>query len=414
MLSVLGHPVYRRLFGAQVVALVGTGVLTVALGLLAYDIAGGEAGVVLGTALAIKMVAYVAVAPVVTALTERWSRRVVMVSADGVRAAIALMLPLVDATWQIYVLIFVLQAASATFTPTFQAVIPAVLTDERDYTKGLSLSRLAYDLESLVSPVLAGALLLVISYSQMFAATAVGFIVSALLVLTCPLPRTRSAGPTGSLRARMATGARVMLATPALRGLLVLNAVVAAATGLVVVNTVVYVRTLLDGSDAAVAVALAAYGAGSMVIALAMPTILTRVSDRAMMLSGAALVPVGLAGTAVLLAVDPAPSVGWIGLLGVWVLMGAATSAITTPSARLLRSSSDESNRAAVFTAQFSLSHSWFLLTYPLAGWGGVYIGHVTAVVILAVVATLATTAASRLWPPTHAPTTARSIAAER
>ena len=63
MLSVLRDRTYRHLFAAQVIALVGTGLATVALGLLAYDIAGADAGSVLGTALAIKMVAYVADRP---------------------------------------------------------------------------------------------------------------------------------------------------------------------------------------------------------------------------------------------------------------------------------------------------------------------------------------------------------------
>ncbi|WP_348538270.1 hypothetical protein [Nocardia farcinica] len=42
------QPVFRRLFTAQVVALAGTGLLTVALGLLAYDLAGSAAAAVLG------------------------------------------------------------------------------------------------------------------------------------------------------------------------------------------------------------------------------------------------------------------------------------------------------------------------------------------------------------------------------
>ena len=58
MLGILAHRTYRHLFLAQVVALVGTGLATVALGLLAFEIAGENAGAVLGTALAIKMVAY--------------------------------------------------------------------------------------------------------------------------------------------------------------------------------------------------------------------------------------------------------------------------------------------------------------------------------------------------------------------
>ena len=84
-----------------------------------------------------------------------------LVALDLVRAVVAICLPFVTEVWQIYLLIFVLQAASAGFTPTFQATIPDILPDEEDYTKALSLSRLAYDLESLISPMLAAALLTV-------------------------------------------------------------------------------------------------------------------------------------------------------------------------------------------------------------------------------------------------------------
>lgn len=149
MLPVLRHRTYRRLFTAQVIALVGTGLTTVALSLLAYDIAGRDAGSVLGTALAIKMVAYVGLAPVISALAHRLPPRPVLVGADLVRATVACGLPFVTEVWQVYVLIFALQVASATFTPAFQSLIPQVLPAEEDYTRALSLSRLAYDLEML-------------------------------------------------------------------------------------------------------------------------------------------------------------------------------------------------------------------------------------------------------------------------
>ena len=184
MLAVLANRTYRHLFAAQVIALLGTGLLTVALGLLAFELAGANAGAVLGTALAIKMIAYVGVAPIASAFAERVPRRAMLVALDLVRAGVALFLPFVTEVWQIYVLIFVLQSASAAFTPTFQATIPDVLPDEKDYTRALSLSRLAYDLESLVSPMLAAALLTVISYHNLFAGTVVGFLVSAALVVS--------------------------------------------------------------------------------------------------------------------------------------------------------------------------------------------------------------------------------------
>ena len=190
MLQVLKNPTYAKLFSAQVIALIGTGLLTVALGLLAFDVAGDDAGVVMGVAMTIKMVAYVAVSPVTTALVAHLPRKVVLIGADLIRAGVAVTLPFVTEAWQIYVLIFLLQSASATFTPTFQAVIPSVLPDERQYTRALSLSRLAYDLESLVSPMLAAALLTLISFHNLFAGTVGGFLASAALVIASRLPRS--------------------------------------------------------------------------------------------------------------------------------------------------------------------------------------------------------------------------------
>ncbi|MBT1191844.1 MFS transporter [Rhodococcoides kroppenstedtii] len=401
MWSVLGNPRFRPLFAAQVVALVGTGLLTVALGLLAYDLAGTDAGVVLGLALAIKMVAYVVVAPIMSAAAHRVPRRTLMVSADAVRAAVALALPFVDQVWQIYVLIAVLQSASATFTPAFQAVIPTVLPDERDYTRALSLSRLAYDLESVLSPVLAAAALLVTSYHSLFVGTLVGFLGSGLLVWRglarrADAPTDHADAP--NRRARVTAGARLMLADPVLRGLLWLNAVVASGTAVVLVATVTIVRDELGGGETAVALALACFGAGSMVTALALPRLLDRTHDvRPVMIVGAAAVAAVLA----LVAVGFAGGGGWAVLATGWTLLGAATSAISTPTGRVLRDRTAEADRPLVFAAQFSLSHACFLVTYPLAG--VLASTPVAAPATAAVLATLTAAAATRTWPRTVA-----------
>lgn len=88
MLSTLRNPTFRHLFAAQLVALLGTGLATVALGLLAWQLAGDNAGAVLGTALAIKMVAYVTLAPVAAAIAERLPRRAFLVALDVIRAGV--------------------------------------------------------------------------------------------------------------------------------------------------------------------------------------------------------------------------------------------------------------------------------------------------------------------------------------
>lgn len=50
---------FAWLFAAQTVSLAGSGMTAVALGLLAYDLAGGQATAVLGAALTLRIVAYV-------------------------------------------------------------------------------------------------------------------------------------------------------------------------------------------------------------------------------------------------------------------------------------------------------------------------------------------------------------------
>ncbi|WP_327348850.1 MFS transporter [Streptomyces europaeiscabiei] len=400
MLAVLRHRAYRRLFAAQVVALVGTGLATVALGLLAYDLAGADAGSVLGTALAIKMVAYVVIAPAVGAIADRLPRRALMVTADLVRAGIAVSLPFVGEVWQVYVLVFLLQSASAAFTPTFQAVIPDVLPEERDYTRALSMSRLAYDLESLFSPALAAALLSVITYDWLFTGTVLGFLASAALVVSTALPERAAATVprTGGAYTRATAGTRLFLAVPGLRALLALNLAVAAAGAMVTVNSVVYVRDVLGLSAGAVPLALGAYGAGSMAVALVLPRLLDKVQDRAVMLPGALSLTVVFAGLG---GVTAAPGGGWRlpALLVLWAAFGAASSAVLTPAGRLVRRSVAPGERTAAFAAQFSLSHGCWLLTYPLAGWLGAAAGLNWAVLALGSIAVGAALLAVRLWP---------------
>lgn len=390
MLDILSNRTYRHLFAAQVIALIGTGLATVALGLLAFDLAGDNAGMVLGTALAIKMIAYVGVAPVAAAFAERLPRRAMLVTLDLVRAGVALMLPFVSQIWQVYVLIFVLQAASAAFTPTFQATIPDVLPDEKDYTKALSLSRLAYDMESLVSPMLAAALLTVIGFHDLFAGTVVGFLASAALVVSVMLP-TNPAPPRRGIYDRTTRGLRIYLATPRLRGLLAVNAAVAAAGSMVFVNTVVIVQAGMGLTQKDVAVALACFGAGSMLAALALPNLLEKLADRSVMLGGIGLLIAGLFAGPFL--------AGHTALLVLWFVLGLGYSTAQTPSGRLLRRSSNPEDRPALFAAQFALSHACWLLFYPLAGWLGARYGTPATYVVLGVSGALAFLVTVTVWP---------------
>lgn len=403
MFSVLRRPVFRRLFLAAVVALLGTGLASVALGLLAFRLAGDNAGQVLGTVFAIKMVAYVLVAPVAAAALSRLGRRTVLIGSDILRLTVALGLPFVTQVWQVYLLVFVLQAASATFLPAVQAVLPRVLPDEDDYTAALSLSRLVDDLETVLSPMLAAALLLLIPAAALFFGTAAGFAGSALLVLSLgsralgggSAPPDPAAGEDeGAFLARVGGGVRLFLATPGLRPVLLLNLAVAAVVAFVLVQTVVIARSVLGGGDDLVAVLLAVNGAGSMAAALLLPRLLRRTPDRTVLLAGVAVLVVAGAAVAACLA----GHVGWLPIAVLWFVIGVGWCAAETPIGRVIRRNVPAAALPSAFAAQFSLSHACWLITYPVAGWlGAADLGRCAAV--LAGVALLAGIGVLVTWP---------------
>lgn len=387
----LSNPAFRRLFSAQVIALVGTGLTTVALTLLAYDLAQENAGIVLGTALAFKMVAYVVFAPIVGGLAHRLPRKALLISLDVIRAGIVLVMPFVTAVWQIYALIFLLNLFSAGFKPVFAATIPDLLPDERDYTKALSYSRLAYDLENLLSPTLAAIALLFFTYTGLFVANSAAFLISAVLILLTVLPATKPQGRLGGLWGEISFGMIAYMKTPRLRALLTLYLAVACASAMVIVNTVVYVKENLGGSDTQVAAAFAAAGFGSMLAALSVPRMLDAVSDRLVMLAGAVIMGAGV------LAISTSPGV--MTMLPVWLCIGLGWSLVQTPAGRLVNRSAAAGDRAAYFSAQFALSHAAWLLAYPIAGQLGARYGIADTALMMGSAVLLFAGIAAVVWP---------------
>lgn len=387
----LKNPTFARLYSAQVTALLGTGLATIALALLAYDLAGDSAGTVLGTALAIKMVAYVGIAPFAAAVTNRLSRKATLITLDLARAAVIGCLVFVDQVWQIYVLIFLLNACSAAFTPTFQAIIPDLLPDDKQYTRAIAYSRLAYDLENLLSPTAAAIALLIFSYDALFAFNSITFLVSAALLLSCTIPARRTYSESESVFENTFLGIDHFLRTPRLRALLALSFSLACAGAMVIVNTVVYVQAELGRTEQDTAIAMASYGAGSMLIALLLPKLLDTRPDRPFMLAGGVLLSTALAfGTS-----QP----GFISLLAIWFVLGLGSSLVQTPAARLLKRSSNEHNRTQIYAAQFALSHACWLIAYPMAGWIGNIGGFEIIFALMSALTLIGSITAAMLWP---------------
>jgi MFS family permease len=383
---------YYRLFAGYVIALFGTGIATVALALFAFDLAGEESGAIIGTALSLKMLAYVLAAPVLTVLTERIPRKQLLIGLDLVRAGSLLLLPLVTQVWQIYALVFVFAVASATFGFVYLAIVPYLLGSAEDYTRSLARSRIASELEGPVSPLLAAGLLVVLATVGIFVLAAGAFVLSALLVNAARLPRHLTASSDGVM-AKLIRGPRLFISVPVFRAVIALDVAVALASAMVLVNTVVIVQGFLDMDRDALALAFFAFGLGSIIGAMLMPLLLGRIAERRLVLIGTVLLTVGLGLGAM--------QTKLIGLLILWAVLGLGVAWVLTPVTYLIRRLAAPADLQTLFAAQMSISNGCLLVAYPLAGWLGASLGIPLTFLVLAALAGLAAVAAFRLWPAT-------------
>ncbi|RWK43838.1 MAG: MFS transporter [Mesorhizobium sp.] len=390
MLSVLSNPTFRACYLAQVASLVGAGVATVALGLMAFELVGSAAGAVLGTALALKTLTTVGFSSFITATLERFPRRRVLVGLELMRGAVMLTFPFVTEIWQIYLLIVLLHTASAGLVPSLRATIPDILPDERDYTRALALTQLSYDMETVASPLLALLLLSLVPLDGLFIAAVAGFLVSAALIASVSLPAQNPAAGFG-VRARAVKGLRLYLGTPMLRGLLALTFCAATASAMVLVNTVVLVQSEFGLEPQATVLALTVFGVGSMMAAGLTPSLLDRFPERVVMVAGACLCAGGLTAGA---AVD-----GYATMLPLWFVLGSGYALILTPGGKLVARAAVSSDRSVLFAAQFALGHACWFVAYLTAGMAGATAGIVFTFLILAAMAVGGLLLGARIWP---------------
>lgn len=390
-ISPFKNPVYLRLFTAQVTSLVGTGITTIALALLAWKLAENQAGRVLGTALAIKMVTYVFLSPIIASFAHNLPRRIWLVGLDFMRIGLVLCMVFVTEIWQIYLVLFLLNACSAGFTPIFQATIPDIINDERQYHQALSYAQFAYNLEQLISPGLAAILLTVMSFNGLFYLDAVTFFVSALIVLSCHLPFSERMDRSGGIWDNLRFGISSYLKTPRLRAVWVMYLAVASASAMVIVNTVVYVQKYLGGTASHTALAIGISGTGSMLTALVLPRLIRWFEMRKILLGGTFL----LAALLLTGITMPGPIVFGI----IWFFIGVGLTIVQTPVGSLIQQSCRKSDATAYFAANFSLSHLCWLVSYLIAGYSSAIFGLSTTFLILGIISFMAFIFAWKIFP---------------
>ncbi len=389
--ALFAHPLarnrdFRLLFSAQLISLVGSGVTTVGLALFAHQlVGGGSAAAVIGTALMLRILAFLLFSQFAGVLADRVNRKHLLIAADIVRFGLLALFPLIDSVWQVYAMIFLINAATAFFTPTFDATMPEV-AGRTHYVQALSLSRVAVDMEAMLAPMLAGLLFAWLGLAWLFWLDAASYGVSAVLVAASGLrhvPKPSQAFSPRTLLRELGIGTRVLLREASLRRALTLSFVEATAGAAAIVATVVYVRDVLGLGETAFVFAMAALGIGSTVAALLLGRATGRYEARAsspVQLHGlrhrwaerALIVGGCVLGTVLLPGMLQPPL--WVFAV-LWLLNGAGQALIAIPSSTLLAEHTSEADRGRAYAAYFALTHAFWLVTYPAMGYGASSLG---------------------------------------
>ncbi|WP_020485862.1 MFS transporter [Methylomonas sp. MK1] len=377
----LGNRNFKLLFSAQVISLAGSGVTTVGLALFAHQLVGGNsAAAVIGNALMLRILAFLLFSQPAGVLADRANRKFMLIIADLVRFGLMALFPFVHSVWQVYLMIFLINAATAFFTPTYDSTIPEVVGSEQ-YVRALSLSRVAVDVEAVLGPALAGLLVSLLGLEWLFWFDAATYLASAALVAVSILPHVSKQHIQFSFRtflSELTVGTRILLHQAVLRRALMLNLVEAIAGAAAIVATVVYVSDVLMLGETEFVLAMAGLGLGSTVTALFLgwatgryesgakkPSELHgrrhRWTERALLTGGVVL------GLILLPGVQQPPFMIFALL---WILNGVGQALIALPSSTLLAEHTTEADRGRAYAAHFALTHAFWLITYPAIGQG--------------------------------------------
>ena len=380
---------YAWLFTSNVFAIFATGIATVGLALLAFDLAGDDSGIVLGTALSLKMAVNIVIPPIATAYAVRIDRRSWLIFLTLIRGGVLCLLPFVTQVYQIYLLIVVFETAAAAFRAAYMAIIPDMLTDDGDYAGAVAKARIAYNAESMLSPLLAALLLVFIDFRGTFIAAVVAFVLAAAIMARVVLPEGRRIER--DVLRQMSLSVRKMFASPIFRGATAVNAAATTIVAMVAVNTVVLVRGAFDLDDRSAAVALATFGAGGIVGALMSTRLITTYGVRAVMMrSGTAMA---------MLLVTGALMQDYASMLALWLVLGAASTLCQLPIETILRGMTKSGDRQILYTAHYSVNSGLLLIGYLAAGWVGAEGRMVLAFIGLGLFSALMMAIAKAIWP---------------
>jgi len=362
----LRNPTFRQLYIAQTISLFGDALTWLGLALLAFELAGRSAPIVLAGALTLRVTAFTLLSPLAGAIADRYDRQPILMITHLGRMLLVCLLPFVQSIWQIYALVLGLNILNAFFAPTYQATIPLV-TGGEDYRQAIALSGTTYQILGVFGPGIAGVLALFIGARDLFFWDGLSFLIAGVLIATLPSNLRSDIAESGSrsiqqILADIQAGSSKLWTDAPIRYGLMMQLVASISGAQILVNTVSYVQGTLHQTAIQYGWVMMGFGLGATCGSLAIGIFPQYRSKISTLLGGGVLITASLLG---------ANYVGLVPLILLWAIAGFGQSLISLSLQTLIADRTPTNMQGRIYGAHFAWSHLWWAGAYPLAGWLG-------------------------------------------
>jgi len=123
--------------------------------------------------------------PLAGIVSDRFSRKTIMIISDVVRSGLILILAIASSLWMVYTTLFTIGILSAVFIPAKNGKLKEVVGDG-DMKAAMSITSMIDSLTKIFGPLLSGLLVAALGAQQVFIIDSATFIVSAVLLLFLP------------------------------------------------------------------------------------------------------------------------------------------------------------------------------------------------------------------------------------
>jgi predicted MFS family arabinose efflux permease len=276
--QVVANPLLRRLQLAAVGSTLGSWAYTVAIAVYAYESGGAKAVAVICFA---RWGLAALLAPWLALPADRYSRRLVMLTADlirvGLLAGMCALAALDGPALAVYVLAVGTSIVSTAFHPAQQALLPSLAQTPEELTAAnVSMSTIS-SVGMFAGPALGGVLLAFSGASLVFAVTAVSFAWSALCLVRIPRDAAPARHPDDArIVPALLGGFRAIAFDPALRVVVGVMSAQTLVCGAFEVLLVVIAIRMLHAGNAGVGWLNAAVGVGGVLGAVAVTALAGR------------------------------------------------------------------------------------------------------------------------------------------